>query len=270
MTQPLNIGPGITIGSGVTLSGGGSAPPSPTPVNTVAPAVTGNLTVGSTLTSTTGTWTNSPSSYTYQWYYSSNTPISGATSSTYVTQTGDVGNSIYCRVTATYAGGSTAANSNTVGPIVAIPVNIAYLVVAGGGSGGWENLQSGTGGGGGAGGVLTGSFTQSANTVYTITVGAGGVGQTLGSVGNNGANSTIIGTDSVTFTAIGGGRGGGGANGYGTAASQSGGSGVAQQILIISLGLQELQVKAMLVVMSIGLVVAPHHQVVEVVQAVSV
>lgn len=37
------------------------------PGNTVAPSITGALNTGSLLTATTGTWTNSPSSYAYLW-----------------------------------------------------------------------------------------------------------------------------------------------------------------------------------------------------------
>ena len=171
-----------------------------TPVNTVAPAVTGSLTLGATLTSTTGTWTNSPSSYTYQWYYSTNTPISGATSSTYVTQSGDVGDSIYCQVTATNTYGSTSANSNTVGPVTA--VTVTYLAVAGGGGGGVH-----AGGGGGAGGVLSGTFFANFETTYSITVGTGGVGTSDYTISpaTNGGNSTISGTGLTTIIAIGGG-----------------------------------------------------------------
>lgn len=42
------------------------------PYNTVAPAVTGTVRVGSTQTTTNGTWSNTPTSYTYQWQTSSN------------------------------------------------------------------------------------------------------------------------------------------------------------------------------------------------------
>jgi len=42
------------------------------PYNTVVPAVTGTVRVGSTQTTTNGTWSNTPTSYTYQWQTSSN------------------------------------------------------------------------------------------------------------------------------------------------------------------------------------------------------
>jgi hypothetical protein len=102
------------------------------PTNTVAPVVSGSLTEGGTLSTTNGTWTGSPTGYTYQWHNSSTGNISGATSSTYVTQSTDLTDNIYCIVTATNAAGSTNANSNTVGPIVPpVPVNSVAPVVSG-------------------------------------------------------------------------------------------------------------------------------------------
>lgn len=93
------------------------------PVNTVAPSVTPSSgTAGVTqFSSTTGTWTNSPTSYSYQWQYldqgTTYISISGATSSTYTPPSNYVsiyGSSLRCRVTATNSGGSNSANSNTV------------------------------------------------------------------------------------------------------------------------------------------------------------
>lgn len=83
---------------------------SPAPVNTVAPAVTPTAgVVGDTFTSTTGTWTNSPSSYVYQWKLNGS-DIGGATSSTYVAISAG---SLTCVVTASNAGGpGTPATSN--------------------------------------------------------------------------------------------------------------------------------------------------------------
>jgi hypothetical protein len=84
------------------------------PVNTVAPVVSGNNAVGQTLTSTTGTWTGSPTGYTYQWLRGV-TPI-GTNSNTYVLTNADAANvsNIKCTVTATNGAGSASANSNTI------------------------------------------------------------------------------------------------------------------------------------------------------------
>ena len=83
------------------------------PANTVAPVVSGTATVGSTLSCSTGTWTNSPTGYAYQWL-GNGLNISGATSSTYVTVTADGGTSVSCRVAATNAGGTTSQASNAL------------------------------------------------------------------------------------------------------------------------------------------------------------
>lgn len=86
------------------------------PVNTVAPAISGTLAHGSTLTTTNGTWTGTGITYSYQWMSGANA-IAGATSSTYVTGTSDVGNMITCVVTASNTGGAPSAVSNALGPI---------------------------------------------------------------------------------------------------------------------------------------------------------
>lgn len=71
------------------------------PANTVAPAITGTLTVGQVQTATNGTWTaQGGPTYTRQWYRG-NTPIAGATNTTYTLVTADQGFPIFCRVTAT-------------------------------------------------------------------------------------------------------------------------------------------------------------------------
>lgn len=87
----------------------------PVPVNTVAPVVSGDAPSGNTLSTTNGTWTNSPTSYTYQWTANS-VNISGATSSTYVTVPSQIGDTIGCTVTATNLSGSgtPTASSNTI------------------------------------------------------------------------------------------------------------------------------------------------------------
>ena len=79
------------------------------PANTVAPAVTPTAgVVGDTFTTTTGTWSNSPTSYAYQWKLDGSNV--GTNASTYApVATG----SLTCVVTASNAGGSgTPATSN--------------------------------------------------------------------------------------------------------------------------------------------------------------
>lgn len=95
-----------------------SAPSGDAPANSVAPAVTGTPTVGNTLSCTTGTWTNSPTSYAYQWLRDGSS-ISGATSSSYALQEADEGEMVSCLVTATNAHGSASQESNAVGPVEA-------------------------------------------------------------------------------------------------------------------------------------------------------
>jgi hypothetical protein len=87
------------------------------PVNTVAPAVTGTVQSRQTLSTTTGTWTGSPTSYSYQWKRGATNV--GANSDSYTLVTADVGSTMTCVVTATNAVGSTNATSGTTGTVSA-------------------------------------------------------------------------------------------------------------------------------------------------------
>jgi hypothetical protein len=85
-------------------------------VNTVVPGVTPTTAVaGTTLSTTNGTWNNTPTSFAYQWRRAG-VAISGATASTYVVQAADIGQAVTCVVTATNAVGSASATSNAVTP----------------------------------------------------------------------------------------------------------------------------------------------------------
>ena len=96
------------------------------------------------------------------------------------------------------------------------PALIEYLIVAGGGGSSGGNSEPA--GGGGAGGIVSGSYTLTGfGTPITITIGAGGTGQTYGVAPISGTNSSMTGMT----TAIGGGAGGYLSGGVG----QSGGSG---------------------------------------------
>ena len=81
------------------------------PVNTVAPAVSGSATIGSTLTTSNGTWTGTPTpTFSYQWQKGT-TNISGATSNSFTVTLSQAGSTIRCVVTATNVAGSTSATT---------------------------------------------------------------------------------------------------------------------------------------------------------------
>lgn len=96
------------------------------PVNSVAPVISGNLQFGQTLSTTDGTWSNTPISYAYQWKRDGGS-IGSATANTYVLVELDAGADITCEVTASNAGGpGTPAASNTL----AIDVYLVYTTAA--------------------------------------------------------------------------------------------------------------------------------------------
>ena len=95
------------------LVGAGGGASIPAPVNTVAPVLSGDAVVGQTLTCTQGTWTGEePITYAYQWYHADDdSAISGADESTYELTEDELGIAVYCKVTATNAGGSTSVDT---------------------------------------------------------------------------------------------------------------------------------------------------------------
>lgn len=76
--------------------------------------------VGQTLNASTGVWTQSPTSYTYQWNRDG-IAISGAVAATYVAVSADVGHAITVTVIATNGGGSSA-------PSVSAPTSAVVLL----------------------------------------------------------------------------------------------------------------------------------------------
>ncbi len=98
-----------------TQGGGGGAP-----ANTAPPTVSGAPRAGATLTCSTGTWTNDPTSYAYQWYLDG-TPIQAATSSSYVVQTGDEQLTLTCSVIASSSNGAGAPATTGKGATVPVP-----------------------------------------------------------------------------------------------------------------------------------------------------
>lgn len=73
------------------------------PVNTVLPSIGGIQTVGQVVTASNGSWTNFPTSFTYQWK-KGGVNIGGATASTYLLVSGDAGALIIVTVTASNVG----------------------------------------------------------------------------------------------------------------------------------------------------------------------
>jgi hypothetical protein len=118
-------------GTATTTSGGTiPLPPLPVaPVNLLPPTVSGTTAQGQTLSTTTGTWSDTSGTFTYAWQDCDSAgancaAISGATSSSYTLAAGDVDSTVRSVVTAKNAGGSGSAPSSVT------------AVVTGSGSGG--------------------------------------------------------------------------------------------------------------------------------------
>lgn len=119
-TRPCVAGRG---GDGVVIIR--YAVPGPAPTNSSVPVLSGTAQVGSTLLTTNGTWTGSPTSYTYEWQRSASAngtfaAISGATASSYVVTSSDVGQYIRVTVRAQNASGPATASSSAIGPVTEV------------------------------------------------------------------------------------------------------------------------------------------------------
>ena len=123
--------------------------------------------------------------------------IEGATANKILTTNREAVTLVY--VDSTQGWVSASASNYGTQSIDSISYSADFLVIAGGGSGNQ--------GGGGAGGYRTSTQTLNGGTVYTITVGDGGV-CTSSSVNTAGSNSSISGSGITTITSAGGGKGG--------------------------------------------------------------
>jgi hypothetical protein len=108
------------------------------PASTAVPVIEGTARNGDTLTSSPGTWTGTPTSWTYQWKRSltsggSFVDITGATSRTYVVDESDVGYFIKVSVIATNSVGSSSASGSleTLAVVDIAPTNTAIPVITG-------------------------------------------------------------------------------------------------------------------------------------------
>ena len=138
VVKATNAGGSATAQSAATTVVAGPPPPPSAPSNTATPTVSGTAQQGSSLTTTNGTWSNNPTSYSYTWQDcnssgASCTNIAGATSSSYTLQASDVGATIRSVVKATRFGGSATAQSTATAAITSS---------GGGGGGGTCNLNA--------------------------------------------------------------------------------------------------------------------------------
>lgn len=132
---------GLAIAAAL-LSPIGSASTKAVPNNTVLPAITGTAAVGQTLTTSDGTWSESPTSFTYEWLRcpssggsadGSDCASIGVSTNSYAVATGDVGFTLRSRVTAVNSDGQAKAVSNATAVVVAQagPPNTAPPTISG-------------------------------------------------------------------------------------------------------------------------------------------
>jgi hypothetical protein len=86
------------------------------PQNTAIPQISGTAKEGETLTASNGTWSNTPTSYAYQWRRCASDgtacgDITGATKQTYPVLAADIGHTLRVVVTASNADGKASATS---------------------------------------------------------------------------------------------------------------------------------------------------------------
>jgi hypothetical protein len=127
----------------VLLLAGNALARSGAPSNVSFPSVSGQAQVGDLLVASTGSWTGSPTRYTYAWQDCNNRvrnciPITAATAGLYTVAPGDIGHTIRVAVTAWNAYGSGSARSAPTAPVAAPapvapvkPANAALPVVSG-------------------------------------------------------------------------------------------------------------------------------------------
>ncbi|MGH2850432.1 MAG: hypothetical protein ACRDLP_07445, partial [Solirubrobacteraceae bacterium] len=118
-------------GAGTAATSAATAPVSPpVPVDVSPPAISGSAGQGQTLTETPGTWSNSPTAFSYQWQDCNSSgaqcqTIAGATGQTYTLSASDVGSTIRVLETAHNGGGAGAAATSTTTALVIAPASAA-------------------------------------------------------------------------------------------------------------------------------------------------
>lgn len=127
--------PGFVGSTTVTSAATGVVIPA-VPVNSAAPAIGGSAVVGSTLTASSGTWSDPQPSLAYVWSRcaadgSACAPIGGATGSSYAVGAADVGSTIVVSVTGTNTTGAATAASVPTAVVPAPPSATAAPSISG-------------------------------------------------------------------------------------------------------------------------------------------
>jgi Hypothetical glycosyl hydrolase family 15 len=148
-TQSFNLGATYTTPTGASVTSVTLGPTSAailhkvdsgsTPTNTSVPVISGMAQVGSQLSTSAGTWSGSPTSYTDEWRRCDSsggncTAISGATGTDYPLTSADQGATIRVAVTASNSSGATTSVStqtSVVAPQSVAPSNSGLPVVSG-------------------------------------------------------------------------------------------------------------------------------------------
>jgi hypothetical protein len=125
------------------------------PVETAPPAISGGAVEGQTVTCSSGSWLNNPTSYSYSWQRDA-LNITGATGSSYRLTSADVSQAVTCAVVAGNSFGPSV-------PAISLPILPVALSGVGGGSGGGGG--SGAGSSAGPGGAKLGAPTVKAFSV---------------------------------------------------------------------------------------------------------
>src|SRR5436190_1984506 len=119
-SNAAGTGTALSAATGVVTATSSSAPPS----NSSLPTVSGTAQQGLTLTTTNGTWSGSPTSYTYAWKHCdphafTSPLISGSKASSYTLTSADVNNTLRAYVNASNSAGTGTALSAATGVVTA-------------------------------------------------------------------------------------------------------------------------------------------------------
>ena len=129
----------LAIGAVFGVPGIGQAAEKAVPANTVLPTITGTAVAGATLAAGNGTWSGSPTSFTYAWSRCDTAgnncaAITGATAQSYFVVPTDVGSTMRVTVTATNTDGSASAASVQTAVVVGVstgPASTALPAISG-------------------------------------------------------------------------------------------------------------------------------------------